>query len=89
VIGLDLVLGNTISLADAIREIKAICVANPNSKPLFLMVGAGVSVPVIPLAGEIVAECKKSMSIVPPHLPEHRFHYAFARRVDGPAHLGL
>jgi hypothetical protein len=51
--------GGPISLATAIDEIKAELNARQPEEPFFLMVGAGVSVPVIPLASEIVAECKK------------------------------
>jgi hypothetical protein len=66
-----------VSLSAAIDEIKVEVNARQTEEPFFLMVGAGVSVPVIPLASEIVAECKKRLGEVLNTPPEGVSEYTW------------
>jgi tetratricopeptide (TPR) repeat protein len=53
---------NVISLSVALEEIGQICGSQLSVSPLFLMVGAGVSWPVIPTVNNIIDDCKRAIS---------------------------
>jgi len=48
-----------IDLATAISEIKQACETEDGKTPFFIIAGAGISAPIIPLASEIARECKE------------------------------
>lgn len=52
--------GNTlISLSEAVSEIKQACDECSDTYPFFFLVGAGISHPPVPLAGQITEACRK------------------------------
>ena len=75
-----------IDLSEAVRQIRRTC--DLHERPFFFMVGAGISNPPVPLASEMIEECKRQASGVgePPKLSQiDRYSFWLSRAFPSPA----